>query len=218
MTHPELKQYIDHTLLDQIADETAVRGLCSEARKHHYHAACVNPVWVALAKEELAGSGVAVCSVAGFPLGATKTEMKVSEAMLAVADGATEIDMVANIGWLLSGHWSQAEAEIRKVRRHLPDNVLLKVIIEAGRLSQAQMQRAVQVVIDGGAEFVKSGTGFFGPVTLLQVQTLVDAARGRIKTKAAGGIRTRAFAIALVEAGAARLGTSASRTLLEVAK
>ena len=218
MAPAELNRLIDHSLLSQTADESAVRALCIEARKFRFHAVCVNPVWVSFAREEMAGSDVQVCSVTGFPLGANKTEIKVSEAMLAVEHGATEIDMVANIGWCLSGQWAQAESEIRKLRRNLPDSVLLKVIIEAGRLSDDQIQWACQAVIEAGAEYVKSGTGYFGPVTVPQIERIVRAVSKRIKVKAAGGIRTPEFAHQLIAAGAARLGSSASPALLDIAE
>lgn len=205
-----MHRYIDHTLLSQTADQQAIERLCREARNHDFFAVCVNPVWVGTVSDQLADNSVRICCVAGFPLGANKTEIKVDEAVAAVDDGADEIDVVANIAWLKSNQFGKAEREIRKVRRNLPDDVLLKVIIEVNQLSALQLEAACEMVVESGAEFVKSGTGFFGDVTVAQIESLVRVAAGRIRVKAAGGIRTRAEAELLLKAGAARLGCSRS--------
>lgn len=144
----------------------------------------------------------------GFPLGANCTEIKVAEAVRAAQDGAHEIDLVANIGWLISGETLRVTEEIAMVRTGLPTDVLLKVIIEASQLHDHQLENACQAVIEGGAEFVKSGTGFFGDVTVDQVVSMVAAVDGQIRVKAAGGIRSSEQARSLLAAGAARLGTS----------
>lgn len=212
-----MHRVIDHTLLTPTAAEPAIRQLCDEARRYEFFAVCVNPTWVALASELLIDSPVRICSVAGFPLGATKTEVKVTEAITAVDDGADEIDVVANIGWLCSDRFEEAEREIRKIRRNLPDDILLKVIVEANQLSETQLVHACEAVVEGGAEFVKSGTGFFGPVTEAQIRTMVRAVAQRIRVKAAGGIRTHEQAHSLLRAGAARLGCSRSVSIIQQA-
>jgi deoxyribose-phosphate aldolase len=205
-----LARFIDHTMLRVNATEQDVRAVCSQAREHRFLGVVVNPVWVRLAAELMSESPVKVISVAGFPLGSNRSDLKVAEAAEAVEDGALEIDMVANIGWLCSGRFLDAEAEIRKVHRNLPDNVVLKVIIEAGQLSHTQQQDAVTAAINAGAQYVKTGTGFFGAVTVEQVRTLIEIARGQIEIKASGGIRQISECLALLDAGATRLGTSAS--------
>jgi deoxyribose-phosphate aldolase len=214
MTQDDLSQFIDYTLLDQAAAASDIERLCHVALRQRFHAVCVNPVWVTPAADLLAGSTVKICSVAGFPLGANRTGIKLAEALLSAREGAGEIDMVANIGRLVSGDISKVEQEIREVRRALPDEVILKVIIEAARLTEEQIAAACRAVIPGGAEFVKSGTGYFGGVTVEQVHAMVRAVSGQIKVKAAGGIRSRAFALELIAAGAMRIG--ASRCLTDV--
>jgi len=209
-----MNRCIDHTNLSQTATETEIRRLCEEARQHEFFAVCINPIWVARAAELLADATVRICSVAGFPLGSNKTESKVNEAILAVDDGAHEIDMVANIGWLVADQFEKAEQEIRKMRHNLPDDILLKVIIECNQLSGSQQASACRAVIDAGAEFVKTGTGFFGAVSVEQVATLVRVADDQVRVKAAGGIRAPEQARALLAAGATRLGSSNSLSLI----
>jgi len=196
-------------------DETAIRKLCAEAREYEFYSVAVNPVWVKAARDALRETGVKILSVSGFPLGASRTDVKVIEAAKGVSDGAHEIDMVANIGWLAANRFYQAEKEITEVRKALPHNVILKVIIEAGCLSKAQQIEAIKVVINGGAQFVKTCTGFFGGATVEQVRTLHDAAGGQIEVKASGGIRSLEQCRQLLEAGATRLGSSASVAIMQ---
>ncbi|PWB70220.1 deoxyribose-phosphate aldolase [candidate division GN15 bacterium] len=205
-----LARSIDHTILRNNATEEDIRIACSQALEYHFFGVVVNPVWVRRASELLAGSEVRVISVAGFPLGANRTDIKVAEAAEAVEDGAHEIDMVADIGKLCADRFLEAEAEIRKVRRNLPPTVLLKVIIEASQLTADRQKDAVNAVINAGAQFVKTGTGYSEPVTVKQVRTLVTAAGGRIAVKASGGIRKLSECLEFLEAGATRLGTSGS--------
>jgi deoxyribose-phosphate aldolase len=147
-------------------------------------------------------------STVGFPLGANRTDIKVAEASKAVTDGAMEIDMVANIGWIKSNRLAEVESEILEVRKSIPFNVILKVIIEAPLLSVIQQEEAVKAVINGGAQFVKTGTGFSGDATIEQVENLFLAAGGKIEVKASGGIRTLEQCRKLLESGASRLGSS----------
>lgn len=208
---------IDHTLLRADASESDIRALCAEAQTYRFAAVCINPVWVPFAADLLVNTGIAIASVAAFPLGAHKTEMKVSECAEAVDDGATEIDLVANIGWLASDRFVEAEAEIRKVRRNLPDDITLKVIIECSFLSQRQWAEAAKAVANAGAAYVKTGTGFAGPAALHHVEVLQQSVGNRIRIKAAGGIRTCEQAKAFLAAGASRLGSSAGVAIMREA-
>ena len=210
-----LHRRFDHAALKPDVNEAAIRKLCKEAREYEFYAVAVNPVWVTTARDALQGSHVKILSVSGFPLGASRTDVKVMEAVKGVRDGAHEIDMVANIGWLVSDRFSQAEEEIAEVRKALPYNVVLKVIIEAGLLSEEQQVEATKAVISGGAQFVKTCTGFFGDATVEQVRTLIKAACRQIEVKASGGIRTLKQCRQLLEAGATRLGSSASVAIMK---
>ena len=170
---------------------------------------------MSLAVECLKGTDIKVVSVAGFPLGGSRTDIKVAEACAAVEDGANEIDMVGSIGLLRDDRFAEVTADIRKVRRNLPDSVTLKVILEVSLLTPGQVRNGVEAVINGGAQFVKTGTGFFGPCTTEQVAQLVGFASGRIQVKAAGGIKTLKECRALLEAGASRIGSSASVAIMQ---
>ena len=210
-----LNRLLDHSALHPEVDEKAIQILCQEAIRYDFHAIAVNPAWTRLAAGLLPGTRVKLLSVAGFPIGANRNDIKVTEATKGVSDGAHEIDMVANIGWLVSGEYRKVEAEINEVRQALPYNVLLKVIIEAGKLSQQQQIEATRAVINGGAQFVKTCTGFFGGATAEQVRTLHGASEGQIEVKASGGIRAAQQCYQLLEAGAARLGSSSSVSIMQ---
>jgi deoxyribose-phosphate aldolase len=218
MKPEQIAARIEHTLLHPGTTETDIRRLCHEAIQFGFGAVVINPVWVPIAAEELSGNKTSLVTVAGFPLGASRTETKIVEAVRGAIDGALEIDMVVNLGWLLAAEYQKAEDEISQVRRTLPVGTVLKVIIEAPLLSRPQQIDAVHLVINGGAQFVKSGTGFNGAATVEQVRTLSDAAGDLIKVKAAGGIRTPQQCLELIEAGAARLGSSASVQIIEALK
>jgi len=210
-----LHRRFDHAALKPEVNEAAIRRLCHEAREYEFYSVAVNPIWVITARDALRGSKVKILSVSGFPLGASRTDIKVLEAVKGVRDGAHEIDMVANIGWLAASRFHQAEEEIAKVRKALPYNVVLKVIIEAGCLTEKQQVEATKAVINGGAQFVKTCTGFFGGATVEQVRTLYNAAVGQIEVKASGGIRTLEQCRQLLEAGATRLGSSVSVAIMK---
>jgi deoxyribose-phosphate aldolase len=211
----DLPRRLDHAALNAETTEEDVRRACRLARRYHLYAVAVNSVWVATAREELLGSDSSVLSTVGFPLGANRPDIKVSEAVKAVSDGAREIDMVANIGWLVSERYRAVQAEIAQLRESLPYNVVLKVIIEASKLTTQQQVAATEAVVDGGAQFVKTGTGFCGAATVEQVRTLREAAAGRVEVKAAGGIRTLESCRDMLRAGAARLGSSACGQIME---
>jgi len=204
----ELSSYFDHALLSPEATESDIGRLCREAREYKMYGIAINPYWVNFAKKELAETEVKIISVAGFPLSAVRTDVKVAEAVKGIEDGADEIDMVANIGLLAMGEFKKAEDDISEVRKHLPNDIILKVIIEAPKLYEGSQVEATKAIINAGAQFVKTCTGFFGGATVSMVHRLCDAADGKIKVKASGGIKSLADAETLIRAGAERLGSS----------
>lgn len=210
-----LNRYFDHSILKSETTLEDITRLCREARELQFFGIAINPCWVAAARKELSGTGIKIISVSGFPLSANRTDIKVLEAVRGVEDGADEIDMVANVGWLVSGEFVRAEREILEVRQNLPAQIVLKVIIEAPKLTSAAQVDATKAVINGGAQFVKTATGFFGGATVETVKRLKQAAEGKIKVKASGGIRTLKETFALIEAGADRIGSSASVEIMK---
>jgi len=214
LSRQELAALFDHAALMPEVGEAEIEQVCREAAEFGFFSVAVNPIWVTQCTEHLRGTTVKILSVSGFPLAANRTDIKVAEAAKGVADGAHEIDMVANVGWLASNRFLEAEQEITAVRRDLPHNIILKVIIEAGKLTTEQQKQATRAVINGGAQFVKTCTGFFGGATVEQVQTLAEAAGGKIEVKASGGIKTLSQSLDLVEAGSTRLGSSSSVSIM----
>ncbi len=224
MTPQELARLIDHTALKPDTTEARIRTLCDEARRYGFAAVCVNPCYVPLAAELLQGSAVAVCTVVGFPLGANRTAIKAAEAEQAIRDGAAELDMVLNIGFLKSGRLQEVLEDIRAVvdvaRAARPpagrDRTLVKVILETALLTDAEKETACRLALEAGADFVKTSTGFAGGGATVEDVALMRRVVGdRMGVKASGGIRTRAQAEALVAAGANRLGTSAGVALIQ---
>lgn len=216
-TKAELAKTIDHTLLKAIATEEQVRELCAEARKYGFYSVCVNPAWVQLCARELSGSGVAVCTVIGFPLGANATETKAAEAALAVERGAREIDMVINLGAAKAGNWKAVEEDIRAVVAACgaggegSGQAIVKVIIETCYLTDAEKARACEAAAKAGARFVKTSTGFgTGGASPEDVKLMKKATGGKLLVKASGGIRSYHDAIKMLEAGADRIGASSS--------
>ncbi len=215
----ELARYIDHTLLKATATAHDIRKLCAEARQHSFYAVCVNPVYIPLCVAELAGSGVKVATVCGFPLGAVSSEQKAVEARLSAEAGADEVDMVIHIGAALENNWEAVEADVRAVRKAIPDRVL-KVIIETCYLDEAQKRGATAAAVRAGADFVKTSTGFgTGGATLEDVKLMAEVIAQqspdhKVEIKAAGGVRTPAEAEAMIAAGATRLGTSGGVALV----
>ena len=203
-----LAPYIDHTLLKAAATPQDIVTLCAEARAHSFKAVCVNPQHVALCRSELAGSGVLIATVCGFPLGAMTSEQKADEARLSVQAGADEIDMVIAIGSALAGDWDYVQADVAAVRAATAGRVL-KVIIETCYLNDEQKERATEAAVAAGADFVKTSTVFgTGGATPSDVALMRRVIAGRAQIKAAGGVRTPADAEAVIAAGATRLGTS----------
>jgi deoxyribose-phosphate aldolase len=209
-----LNRYFDHAILKSDATEAQVRDACAEAREGHFFGLAVNPCWTELIVSELKDSDVTVVGVAGFPLGATTTRSKIAEALEAALLGAGEVDMVANIGRIVAGDLQFAEAEIKELRRELPDEIALKVIIEAPTLSVESIRQATKAAINAGAQFVKTATGFFGATTSESLATVVEANNNQIKVKASGGVRTLAMAEEFIKLGADRLGSSASVAIM----
>jgi deoxyribose-phosphate aldolase len=206
---------IDHTLLKPEATPADIERLCGEAKTHRFAAVCVNPVYVKLAAGRLEGSGVMVATVAGFPLGAVTTATKVEEARGAVREGASEIDMVMAIGLFKGGDLKACGADIAAVVRAC-DGRTVKVILETSLLSPEEIAKVSRIAADAGAHFVKTSTGFGSRgASIEDIRIMKEAVGGRCRIKASGGIRTREQAIAMIEAGASRLGTSAGITIVE---
>ena len=211
-----LASRIDHTLLRPDATETQIRQLCREAAAHGFASACVPPCYAALAAELLDGSGAAVCTVIGFPLGYATSLVKFREAEVALGDGAQELDMVLNLSALKSGHFERVQAEVQDLAdlAHL-HGALLKAIVETALLDADELARACDLCAAAGADFVKTSTGFSTRgASFEDVRLMRRALPEHVKIKAAGGIRSRAVALALVEAGADRLGSSNSLALI----
>lgn len=217
----DLARYIDHTLLKPDATEQQIRNLCAEAREYNFRSVCVNPTWVPLVAELLRGSEVLTCSVVGFPLGANEPEIKAMEARRAIRNGAREIDMVINISALKSGNDALVLRDIRAVVEDCVDgNALCKVILETALLTDAEKRRASELARTARAHFVKTSTGFStGGATVSDVALMADIVRGAgMEVKASGGISSYSDAKALIEAGATRLGASASIGIVQEAK
>lgn len=203
-----LASHIDHTLLAADASRTRIAQLCAEARTHGFYSVCVNSGQVPYAAEQLAGSAVKVCAVVGFPLGAGLSAAKAFEAERAIAAGAGEIDMVLNIGWLKEGLLDEVSADIAAVLTAC-GAVPLKVILETGLLDETQKRQACRICRDLGVAFVKTSTGFgHGGATLDDVRLMREEVGPEMGVKASGGVRDRATAQAMLDAGATRLGTS----------
>ncbi|OGY43827.1 MAG: deoxyribose-phosphate aldolase [Candidatus Buchananbacteria bacterium RIFCSPLOWO2_01_FULL_39_33] len=210
-----IASYIDHTLLKPEATRQQIIQLCQEAREYGCAAVCVNPTWVALCKEVLASSVVKVCAVVGFPLGANLPQIKALEALLAVRDGADEVDMVANIGSLKSGDLDLFKIDIITVSVAIP-KVTLKVIIETCLLTEEEKNIACAIANDVGADFVKTSTGFSTKgATTDDVKLMRLTVGDKIGVKASGGIKDLATAKAMLQAGANRLGCSNSVAIIE---
>lgn len=204
-----LNTYIDHTLLKATATEQDIINLCNEAKTYQFFSVCVNSCYVSLAKAELENSNVKVCSVIGFPLGAMSTKAKVEETKQALKDGADEIDMVLNVGFLKSKNFDAVWQDIEAVKQVMPHNTL-KVILETCYLEEIEIIKASELAINSGADFIKTSTGFgTGGATIHDVKLMKSVAeKCNVKIKASGGIRDTKTAKAYIEAGAERIGTS----------
>ncbi|MEE8339959.1 MAG: deoxyribose-phosphate aldolase [Xanthomonadales bacterium] len=217
----DLARYIDHTLLKPNATEEQIRTLCAEALEYNFRSVCVNPTWVSLAAGLLRGSEVLTCTVVGFPLGANEPTIKAIEARRAIRNGAREIDMVINIGALKGGDDALVLRDIRAVVEDCVDgNAVCKVILETALLTDAEKRRASELARTARAHFVKTSTGFStGGATVSDVALMAEVVRGAgMEVKASGGISSYSDARAMIEAGATRLGASASIGIVQEAK
>ena len=207
---------IDHTLLKQDATGEQFDRLCAEAAEYHFASVCVNPYYVVRCVKNLKGTGVKVCTVVGFPLGATTMETKVFETLQAVASGAEEIDMVINVCALKSGHIRGVEQEIQAMAAAVEGKAILKVIIETCLLTDEEKVLACQIAKRCGADFVKTSTGFStGGATVEDVALMRRTVGPEMGVKASGGIRDYAKAKAMIDAGASRIGASAGIAIVE---
>lgn len=207
-----LASYIDHTLLKADASYSQIEKLCQEAREHGFASVCINSYFVKQATQLLAGSKVKVCTVVGFPLGASTMETKRFEAMKAVVEGAAEIDMVLNISAVKSNQWQYALDDMSSLAQVChQQGALLKVIFENCLLTDDEKKKACETAVKAGVDFVKTSTGFStGSATLDDVKLMRSIVGPKMGVKASGGIRDHLTAVAMIEAGATRLGTSAS--------
>lgn len=213
----QLNKYIDHTLLKADATPDQVKKICAEAREHGFKSVCVNSCYAKLVSTELADSNVLTCCVVGFPLGAMMTEAKANEALCAANAGAQEIDMVINIGMAKAGAWDFVESDIRAVVEAVRGRAIVKVIIETCLLTDDEKRRACECAVAAGAHFVKTSTGFStGGATAEDIALMRATVGPDIGVKASGGIRTRNDAVRMIEAGANRIGASASIAIVTV--
>ncbi|MEY8437881.1 deoxyribose-phosphate aldolase [Atopobiaceae bacterium 24-176] len=217
LTKSELASYLDHTLLKPEATAGAIDRVIAEAIEIGAASVCVNPYWVSRVSEGLAGSGVETCTVVGFPLGATTTASKVAETVEALENGADEIDMVINVGELKAGNDDAVRADIAAVAKATHEaGKLLKVIIETCLLTGDEIRRASELTVAGGADFVKTSTGFSsGGAKAHDVAIMRETVGPDFGVKASGGIHSYNEAIEMIEAGASRLGVSASMAILD---
>lgn len=208
-------QYFDHTLLKQTATSYEIETLCREALEHSFFSVCVNPCWLSLCQQFLSRSEVKLCTVIGFPLGANSLKSKLDETANALGEGAQEIDCVMNIGYLKSQKISLIEEELKGIVDLCKKTALVKVIVESGVLNESELQKAIHLVNESGAEFIKTSTGF-APIgaTPFAVKMMHSLGRPDLKIKASGGIKSAADFKTFVALGASRIGASQSVAIL----
>lgn len=210
-----LAKYIDHTLLNPLATEAQIKTLCEEASTYHFASVCINPSYVNFACKLLANSGVKVCTVVGFPLGATSTASKVKETKQAILDGATEIDMVIHQGFVKDKQWDKVEEDIRQVKQAC-GNLILKVILETCNLTDEEIKTASFTAEKAGADFVKTSTGFAsGGATENAVLRMKEAISEKVQIKASGGVRDASTAKHYISLGVSRIGTSSGIAMVK---
>ncbi len=216
MTTPQLAKMIDHTLLRADATQSEMAKLTEEAKQYQFASVCVNPGWVAYAAEQLQGTGVDICTVIGFPLGASTSETKAFETKDAIAKGATEVDMVINISALKDGKDDYVEQDIRVVVEAAASKALVKVIIEACLLTDEEKVRACQAAVRAGADFVKTSTGFStGGATPEDIALMRRTVGPDVGVKASGGVRSLEDMQKMIEAGATRIGASSGVKIMQ---
>ena len=220
LSREKLAKMIDSTNVKATASRSDIEKLCKDAVHHGFGCVCVNPIYVKLTSQLLKGSDVKVCSTVGFPFGATLPEIKALEAIKAVENGAQELDMVINLSALKSGDYEAVKKDIAAVvdAKRLDERVIVKVIIETACLTDEEKIVACKLAKDAGADFVKTCTGFFGKgATVEDVHLMRQTVGEAMGVKAAGGIRTYADAVAMIRAGANRIGTSTAVQIIESA-
>ena len=217
ISRSQLAKMIDSTLLKPTATKDDIAKLCRDAKRHGFGCVCVNSMYVSLATQLLKGTDVKVCSTIGFPFGATLPEVKAFEARRAVENGAREVDMVINLGALKSGDHEAVKRDIEMVvdLKSLYRDLIVKVIIETGYLTSEEKVTACRLVKEAGADFVKTSTGLVGGATIEDVQLMRQTVGSDVGVKAAGDIRTLKDALAMIEAGANRIGTSTAAAIIE---
>ncbi|EHA4048071.1 deoxyribose-phosphate aldolase [Enterococcus faecalis] len=205
----ELNRMIDHTILKPEATEAAVQKIIDEAKEYNFFSVCINPCWVTFASEQLADTDVAVCTVIGFPLGANTPEVKAYEAADAIKNGANEVDMVINIGALKSQQYDYVRQDIQGVVDAAKGKALVKVIIETALLTDEEKVKACELAKEAGADFVKTSTGFStGGAKVADIRLMRETVGPDMGVKASGGVHNAEEALAMIEAGATRIGAS----------
>lgn len=203
-----INKFIDHTLLKPTATATDIKNLCKEAIDNDFFAVCVNSCYVELAKKELKNSGVKVCSVVGFPLGAIHTDAKAFEAKLAIDNGADEVDMVINLGLIKSQNWEMVQKDIEMVKNAIGNHVL-KVILETSYLNEEEITKVCEIAVLAQADYLKTSTGFASNgATEEDVRLMKKAVNNQAKIKASGGIRDLSTALTFIKLGVTRIGSS----------
>ncbi|WIF94203.1 deoxyribose-phosphate aldolase [Caminicella sporogenes] len=216
MEKMELQKYIDHTLLKPQATEEQIIKVCSEAKKYGFASVCVNPYYTSLVRKELEGTNVKTCVVIGFPLGANTKEVKAFETKQAIENGAQEVDMVINIGALKDKKYDVVRDDIKAVVDAAKGKALVKVIIETCLLTDEEKIKACEIAKEAGADFVKTSTGFStGGATVEDVKLMRKTVGPDMGVKASGGVRSKEDAEAVINAGANRIGASASVAIVE---
>lgn len=211
-----LSKYIDHTILKPDAAEEDVKRICDEAKKYNFASVCINPSYVKFASDSLEGTDVMTCTVIGFPLGATPKEVKAFEAANAIENGANEVDMVINIGYLKSKKYEEVKEDIEAVVNAAKGKAHVKVIIETCLLTNEEKVIACQLSVQAGADFVKTSTGFStGGAKVEDVKLMKETVGDKAKVKASGAVRDYETAVAMIEAGAERIGTSSGIKIVE---
>ncbi|WHK25539.1 deoxyribose-phosphate aldolase [Enterococcus faecalis] len=205
----ELNRMIDHTILKPEATEAAVQKIIDEAKEYNFFSVCINPCWVAFASEQLADTDVAVCTVIGFPLGANTPEVKAYEAADAIKNGANEVDMVINIGALKSQQYDHVRQDIQGIVDAAKGKALVKVIIETALLTDEEKVKTCELAKEAGADFVKTSTGFStGGAKVADIRLMRETVGPDMGVKASGGVHNAEEALAMIEAGATRIGAS----------
>lgn len=211
-----IEKYIDHTILNADATKSDIKKICNEAIKYNFKTVCIHPYWIPFAKKELDGTEVGITTVIGFPLGANATEVKAFEAKQAVKDGAKEVDMVINIGALKSRKYKLVSKDIKAVINAVNKKIIVKVIIETALLTKEEKIAASELSKQAGADFVKTSTGFStGGASVEDIKLMRATVGPDIGVKASGGVRTYEDAIAMIEAGATRIGASSSVEIVQ---